>query len=39
MHVQWQDRSIELSDGLPKYLDYPEQLGGSGRLAGQAPYE
>ncbi len=33
MHVQWQDRSIELRDDLPKYLDYPKELGGSGALA------
>jgi hypothetical protein len=33
MHVQWQDHTLELRDDLPKFLDYPEELGGSGRVA------
>ena len=33
MHVQWQDRAIEVRDDLPKFLDYPTELGGTGRTA------
>jgi hypothetical protein len=31
MHVQWQDRSIELRDELPKYLDYPRSWAAAAR--------
>lgn len=31
MHVQWQDHVLDLQDDLPKYLDYPTQMGGSGQ--------
>jgi hypothetical protein len=30
MHIQWQDRLLEVPDDLPKFLDYPKELGGSG---------
>jgi hypothetical protein len=32
MHVQWQDRTLDLRDDLPKFLDYPKELGGSGAM-------
>jgi hypothetical protein len=33
MHVQWQDHVRDVRDDLPKYLDYPKQMGGSGQTA------
>jgi hypothetical protein len=32
MHVQWQDHVLELRDDLPKFLDYPKELGGTGSV-------
>ena len=29
MHIQWRDRVLEISDNLPKYLDFPAVFGGS----------
>jgi hypothetical protein len=31
MHVGCEDRTLELHDDLPKFLDYPVELGGTGR--------
>jgi hypothetical protein len=31
MHVQWTDRVIDLQDGLPRFLDYPGEMGGTGQ--------
>ncbi len=31
MHIFCEDRMVDVSDELPKYLDTPEQFGGSGR--------
>lgn len=36
MHLYWSNRQVELVDELPKYLDFPIELGGSGRLATSA---
>jgi hypothetical protein len=33
MHVQWQDRTLDVRDDLPKFLDYPRELGGTGAVA------
>jgi len=33
MHVEWRDRLVEVADGLPRYRDYPKELGGTGELA------
>jgi hypothetical protein len=33
LHMQWQDRLIDMQDALPKYLDFPTQFGGTGKLA------
>jgi hypothetical protein len=33
MHLYWEQRSIEVRDDLPKYLDEPTEFGGSGRTA------
>ena len=32
MHIQWQDRVLDISDDLPKYLDFPAVFGGSDEL-------
>jgi hypothetical protein len=32
MHLQWAERVLDVKDDLPKYLDFPERFGGSGRL-------
>lgn len=31
MHMQWEERVIDVADELPKFLDYPKELGGTGR--------
>ena len=31
MHIYYEDRSVDIDDDLPKYLDLPEEFGGSGR--------
>jgi hypothetical protein len=33
MHIQWRDRILDVRDDLPKFLDYPKDLGGSGARA------
>ena len=33
MHMHWQERVIDVADALPKYLDFPAEFGGSGKLA------
>ena len=33
MHIFYEDRSIDVSDDLPKYLDLPVEFGGSGQTA------
>ena len=33
MHMQWLERVIDVADDLPRYLDFPERFGGSGKLA------
>lgn len=33
MHLYWEERSIDVRDDLPKYLDEPIEYGGSGRMA------
>jgi len=33
MHVQWRDHIVEVYDDLPKYIDYPRELGGTGDRA------
>jgi len=33
MHVQWQDAVMQVHDDLPKFLDYPAELGGTGKVA------
>lgn len=33
MHFHWEERSIDVRDDLPKYLDEPAEFGGSGRTA------
>src|SRR5262245_44218841 len=33
MHMQWQDRVLDVADALPKYLDFPTQFGGTGKMA------
>jgi hypothetical protein len=30
VHVNWQERSIEMQDALPKYRDMPKEFGGTG---------
>ena len=30
LHVHYQERVLSLRDGLPKYRDLPEPMGGSG---------
>jgi hypothetical protein len=32
MHMYWQDRVIDVADSLPKYLDFPKEFGGTGKL-------
>ena len=29
MHIQWRDRVLDISDDLPKYLDFPAVFGGT----------
>ena len=31
MHIFYEDRVVEISDALPKFLDLPSDLGGSGK--------
>jgi hypothetical protein len=31
MHMQWQERMLDVQDDLPKFLDFPEQFGGTGK--------
>lgn len=33
MHLHWQERSIDVNDALPKYLDVPKEFGGTDRMA------
>jgi len=33
MHIHFQDHVLEPRDDLPKYLDLPAPMGGSGRIA------
>ena len=33
MHLQWADRMVDVQDQLPKFLDFPEPFGGSGKQA------
>ena len=33
MHVQWQDHVLEVQDDLPRFLDFPRPMGGTGNLA------
>jgi len=33
MHIQWQDHVIPVHDDLPRFLDYPIELGGTGHRA------
>lgn len=35
MHVHYGERILEVRDGLPKYRDLPEELGGSGELVSE----
>jgi hypothetical protein len=32
-HVEWRDHTLELRDDLPKFVDYPVELGGTGQRA------
>jgi hypothetical protein len=32
MHVQWDDHTLDMRDELPKFLDYPKELGGTGNI-------
>lgn len=31
LHLFYEERALDINDGLPKYADVPEQFGGSGR--------
>ena len=33
MHIFYEERVIDMADGLPKFMDMPEKMGGSGRRA------
>jgi len=33
MHLYWSNRRLEIIDQLPKYLDFPSEFGGTGRLS------
>lgn len=33
MHIYWEERSIDVKDDLPKFLDTPAAFGGSDRMA------
>jgi hypothetical protein len=33
MHVNWQERVVDVRDDLPKFIDFPSELGGSGETA------
>ncbi len=33
MHIQWNDHTLDVRDDLPKFLDYPKELGGTGNMA------
>jgi hypothetical protein len=32
MHLNYENRLMDISDDLPKYLDFPSQFGGSGKM-------
>ena len=31
-HVQWQDHVLDVQDDLPKFLDFPQPMGGTGSM-------
>lgn len=33
MHIYWSTRVVDVVDDTPKYLDFPERFGGTGKLA------
>ena len=35
MHVNYESSVLSIKDGLPKYLDFPEDFGGSGKTAAE----
>jgi len=35
MHVHYQERIIDMRDGLPKYAELPEEWGGNGQLLAE----
>lgn len=32
-HLSWRHRVVDVADDLPKFLDFPEAYGGSGKMA------
>lgn len=34
-HIHYGERAMNVSDGLPKFLDYPEKMGGTGTMADE----
>ena len=32
MHIFYEDRVVDISDALPKFLDLPREFGGSGKM-------
>ena len=34
-HIFYEERVMDVSDGLPKYVDLPEPFGGSGKTVGE----
>jgi hypothetical protein len=35
LHVNYQDHVLRIADGLPKLLDFPKDLGGTGEMAAE----
>jgi hypothetical protein len=33
MHLHWRDRIVDVADALPRFLDLPTELGGTGEKA------
>jgi hypothetical protein len=32
MHAYYKDRLVDMTDDLPKFADFPEAFGGSGKM-------
>ena len=35
-HIFYEERVMDVGDGLPKFVDVPEQFGGSGKTVEEA---